>query len=349
MAKITTRLSDSASSINLANPQPAGSGTIEFLWNIIQTLLSAGWTHFASGTGTSGTFSTTPGNVNNQITSTGTGAGGFDRNNAWIVLRDPANKRQLLIQRGTSNTQIRVYYSALDTFVGTGFGAISATVPPSATDQQQLVGSAGAYVTIQNPTSSQGTRFHCIAFSDPLNTDCYTFYAWATGPSNTLISMFVAFETLRQFNSGDADPIIQCWFPGNGSTLSASTLFGGTLWYGWFKMNLTGETWCDWLLVAQQVNASSTLIPATNQNIATGVGPDPFDAAEPSVELAWHRPATSYASQQGTKGISGRLRGNCTSFRAWPSRHDPSSSAEARIFADCLLIPWVANTPGSLA
>lgn len=348
MAKITTRLSDSLSSINLADPAPAGSACVEFMWNIIQTLLSAGWTHFASGTGTGGTFSTTPGNVNNQITGTGTGAGGFDRNNAWIVLRCPANKRQLLIQRGTGQTQWRVYYSALDTFVGTGFGAISATVPPSAADQGQVCGTANGFLAVGTPSTSQGTRFHCVAYSDPANTDCYTFYAWATGPTNSAIYMLVCFETLRQFNALDADPIMQCWFPNNGNQVGSTSLFADLLWFGWYKMNLASESFDSWLLVQQNTNASSTLIPATNQNSLTGVGPDPNDAAEPSIELAWVRPSSSYAARNGTKGTSLRIRGSGVSFRAWPARHDPTSVAEARVFADCLLLPWIANTVPSL-
>ncbi len=347
MAKITTRLSDSASSINFPNPQPSGSGLVEFFWNVIQTLLSAGWTHFASGTGSSGTFSVTPGNVNNQITSTGTGAGGFDRNNAWIVLRCPANKRQLLIQRGTSNTQWRVYYSALDTFVGTGFGTISATVPPSATDQGQVLGTGAAYASLTNPSTTAGTRFHCIAYSDAANTDCYTFYAWMSGPGFSTIQGFVCFETLRQFNVLDADPIIQCWMPNGGGNLGSTTL-ATALWYGWYKMNLASESFDDWKLVFYSVNSSSTFFPATQLNTLTGMGPDPNDAAEPQAELMWIRPASSYAVRQGTKGTSLRVRGSGIAYRGYPARHDPSDTNEARVFVDCMLMPWPANTLPSL-
>jgi hypothetical protein len=351
MAKITTRAIDAASSINFANPQQTTAGIVEFWWNIIQCLLSAGWTHWASGTGTGGTFSTTPGNVNNQITSTGTGAGGFDRNNAWIILRCPASKRQILIQRGTASTAWRVYYSALDTFNGTGFGAVSATVPPSATDQQQLIGAAAAFVTFATPSASLYTRFHCVAYSDAVNTDVYSFYAWATSPSSPTISFVFCLEALRQYNASDADPLV--FVVQTGSIGSSTNAWGGTgslNWFGWYKMNLAGEAFVAWRALGWGVNTSQAYVPAqATSGVSTGVGPDPNDQAEPSVEPIIARANTDFGSSQSVKGTLLRMRWSGTVYRTWPARHDPSSTAEARINIDGMWAPWLANTIGSSA
>jgi hypothetical protein len=349
MAKISTRLSDAASSVNYRNPLQDASGVVEFWWNLIQTLLSAGWVHFASGTGTGGTFSTTPGNANMQLTSTGQGAGGFDRNYAWVVLRCPANKRQILIQRGTAATDWRVYYSALDTFIGTGFGTIGEAVPPSAADNRMILGGAeDAYKTMPTPSPTSLTRFHCIAFNDALNTDVYSFVAWATTPSSSVISCVVIFDALKQYNASDIDPCVFFTQPlslGGASNSWNANGSGDAAWRGWYKMNGAGEEFVAWR--AQAYNIASNYAPS--ENGSQGVGPDPVDEAEPQIEILLAREQVSFPSAQSIKGTLARIRFAATGYRVWPSRHDPTSVAEARIVLNGVWVPWIANTVGSTA
>lgn len=346
MAMITTRLSDSLSSVNVENTDGSTAGLAAFFFNLLQTLLSAGWTHWASGTGTSGTFSTTPGNGNLQITNSGTGAGGLRRNNAWFILRCPASKRQILIQRGTNDTAWRAYYSALDTFNGTAFGTVSATVPPSAADRGQILGASDAYDAQWAASGSSAAFFHVVAFSDPVATDVYSFFAWASDQGGTNIRWCFMLDGTTG-PAADADPVVMltAGVQMTSSTFAIANSSQNYLgWRGWFKMNLVGEAFLLWSSCQVGLPTSNaTAFPAVPSSTSpAGSGADWTDQAENQMEMLVLRAATAFPSNTGVKGIPIRLRYNGAGHRAWPSRVKPSSS-DARVMVDCLSIPWPAD------
>jgi hypothetical protein len=108
-----------------------------FMWDFKEGLKSAGCTHWASGTGSGGTFTTTPGNGNDVLTS----GSKFANTSAWWIGYWP-DGRQICIQRGSDTSTWRVSYSPSLTFSG---GSPSATVAPTAADVQYVVGDASNY------------------------------------------------------------------------------------------------------------------------------------------------------------------------------------------------------------
>jgi hypothetical protein len=106
----------------------------EAIFRLKQLLKTAGWIHQASSDGT--TFTTTPGNVNDAITSAGIGAGGMENSLAWFVLQQPGGTRQFCFQIDTTTT----WYIKLSVSAGFTGGTPSATEVPSATDEIVLVG-----------------------------------------------------------------------------------------------------------------------------------------------------------------------------------------------------------------
>jgi hypothetical protein len=108
-----------------------------FMWDFKEGLKSAGCIHWASGTGSGGTFTTTPGDVNDVLTA----GSKFANTGAWWQGRWP-DGRQISIQRGSDASTWRVIYSPGLTFSG---GSPSATVAPTAADAQYVVGDASNY------------------------------------------------------------------------------------------------------------------------------------------------------------------------------------------------------------
>jgi hypothetical protein len=358
MAKITTRL-DGGSGVNRSSQSgvtTAAATATDAWYNWIQVLLAAGWTHVASGTGTAGTFSTTPGNANLQITHAGTGAGGLDRNNAWVVLEDPGGRRQFLLQRGTSNTSWRFYYSALDGFVGTGFGAISATVPPSATDQQQMIGSAGGYAGTH--TTSGTWAYHCVAYDAP-EGDVYPWFVFATEVLSGKIGSLVYCDAMRvgTYDALDADPCVVYPAPGAGGA-SITTSFAVQRPYGgasvgggaWYRMNLSSEAFVAVNAMIGSISSSGVFLWGNNNSSGGiqanqgGCAPDPFDLSEPMVEMYWARGTASMAGSQGVKGASKYLRWAGCAYRAHDAILD-GDTADAYLYCGAFLVPWPINTP----
>jgi hypothetical protein len=123
------------------------------LWNLKEHLKAAGWEHQASGQGTSGTFSVTPGNVNDVLTS----GEKFTRTYGWIVLRDPGGSREIVLQKGSTSQNLHAAYSFSAHYTGTGNGAISAIVAPTATDSKTLEGTTEIPVNYSTFWPTDGT------------------------------------------------------------------------------------------------------------------------------------------------------------------------------------------------
>ena len=346
MAKIATRLSDSASSVNRTDGvAPAVA------FNIKETLKQAGWIHRGSGTGTAGTFSTTAGNVNDQITNTGTGAGGMDRANAWFVLRDPGGRREWMFQRlATSNTW-RVYYSALDKFIGVGFGAVSATVPPSATDQQQIVGVADVGA-IWMPTPDN-TYLHHVVAQDAVEPggDVYGWWLATTirGTGETTTFMFQEPLKSGSYPAADTDPTIVCWGGvgtlTNNSVYHNTTTISATLPKGYYKQDLGGEAWQTYSACMLGHADAGTTNTAPSQNVSVdGLATDPYDQSEVEADIVWGRADTQFGGVDGgLKGIGSGVRWATAGFRRYPAVYNRATDARVVLHGgsvSVLTFPW---------
>lgn len=356
MAKSVTRL-DGGSGVNrLAGTPPA------FWFNWIQVLLGAGWVHRGSGTGTSGTFQGPVGadNTNIQITNEGTGAGGIDRNNAWIVLEDPGGRRQFMLHRGTSTTQWRMYYSALDKFTGTGFGAVSATVPPSATDQQQMIGTGGSFTGASFATAGTYVH-HCVAYDAPEGgSNVYPWFLFATANYTGAGGSFVFCDALKagSYDALDADPCVVGPVQGAGGSAMfgiagngiGSQFYSGSSPYigGWYRMDLSSEAFVGVSAGVANINIAGQYVWGNVGNLPNsgGAAPDPQDSSEPMREMIVARGA-GMAGSNFTKGIPALMRWSMAGYRSFAARLF-QESADAYLYVGAALLPWPANTPLAL-
>jgi hypothetical protein len=276
-------------------PQSTPQHAYQMIWTWKEALKEAGWTHFASGTGTGGTFTITPGNVNDLIVT----ANNLTPNNAWFVLRDPGARRQIMVHRSTIDPSMRIYMSATSTFVGTGFGAISATVPPSAVDQVQLFGSAGGFGFWTNlPT----VTITICAETVPVG-NVYPFHLMVVNENDfTRGTQCFACEPMdpASYSMNDVEPCL--WMCGNLGSLYSTT---ASPWWGWYRYGQTGAAWARH--TALMANRQSSDYRLLNPEIASGTWPlFPFAWVGTGAQNAW-------------KGWSRYLRQPTSTAVNWPN------------------------------
>lgn len=118
-------------------------------------LKSGSWTVTQSSDGT--TFNAS----GDQITSGNAGAGGWDNDFAWAVLRDPSGVVQWLFQRGGGGDNTLWYISRSP---ASGFTGGGATTRPSASDEETLVSSGiflgGPYDVVSGVQTSSPWAFY---------------------------------------------------------------------------------------------------------------------------------------------------------------------------------------------
>jgi hypothetical protein len=210
------------------------------VFQLKQLMKTAGWLAKSSSDGT--TFNSS----GDQISTGVSGAGGFNNSGAWERLQDPAGIREVVLQRSTSGSLAWwIKYSALAKFTGG-----SASVAPTATDGQNVVGTSAAGTTLF--TGVEGSlRCHC--FAD--NAAPYTFgmVCYSNGGSTTRAFLVMDGLQTGSFNVLDQDPIVFLWAnsgvnifasaSNNYPLILSNNAAGAQGVWGWIKFNIAGATW----------------------------------------------------------------------------------------------------------
>lgn len=214
------------------NQSPATPAVAMFL--LKTQLKAAGWTVPRSSDGTVYNSS------GDQISSGSSGAGGMDNARAWFVIQQPGvTPRQFCCQRqnttgaGTSQSW-RIKYSKGAGFTG---GSPAATVTPSATDEQILLGAgtdaAPSFVSMFVYTEAvTGLRFHCFASDAPP----YGFMSWSWQAVSGLTGSAFGFEPLLDTAAEDTEPWITHLYGSPNSNVPWSKgqfYYGGASIHGW--------------------------------------------------------------------------------------------------------------------
>lgn len=230
-----------------ANFVPATFAEAIFRWK--EHLKSVGWEIQASSD--SLTFSTTPGNANDQINSFSSGAGGMANYGAWFVIQQPGGSRQFCVQRGNDNQHWFIKYSILPPgFTG---GTPSFTEVPSSADEKIITGDGPD----ASPTFAQisqypdGQQTFTIAADDAAP---YGF--WAGGYGYNLQEWFKAggdfsglLPTVPSSNQNVADTLAHAPSPRDNCAMAhdktriETVLFGGSAGGGFLVTDQPTETW----------------------------------------------------------------------------------------------------------
>lgn len=283
MAWITSY--SSTSTLNIGPNKNAPSA----IFALKELLKAVGWSVISSSDGTTYNAS------GDQVTHDGSGANGMNNNNAWFRIQDPGVLREYVFQRGTIHYSWKWIYSASDKFTG---GTPSATVIPTATDQQGLARNATTFQTMF-PTGAFYTQ---IAAQSAAHNGVYAWWLIASEgnvspPEQTCMccdSMDSAYST------SDNDPCIHYGsddYPvlGNICTSSASSTDNIK---GWMKYGVAGEEWGG--LTGNYYYNSAGWVPSYGQ-------PNPHNGKLPLLPIPFFR-HTSTGSVIGFKGVAKYMR-----------------------------------------
>lgn len=250
---------------------------------------------------------------------------------SWRIAR-----RNFLFQRGMNSRSYRVYYSAVDHFTGVGFGAVSATVPPSATDQQQVVGLSNGYT---NLLDSDGLyRYHVVAMNAPVG-GVYPFYMWSSRFGNRSPQYCFAFEAMDSGSyvansasldtpNGDIDPCVIIFNATNG--FIGSSIENNS--YGWFARNTAYSQWVNLAGHRIQDSVGVNMFPG-------GAGSSWEDRRYVAMPIAFGRDG-SVGAPIGFKGVSAFMKWKGAGLD-WPVVYNIATDAYA-VVRD-VLIPWPEN------
>lgn len=284
MAWIFTYDGTADTAVNLL---PATAG--ETLWYIKEALKQAGWTVEASGDGLSAY-----GASSDVLTSGNTGANGYGNTKAWARLADPSGTREFILQKGSSAQTMRMKFSHSAGFTG---GSPSATVTPSATDEQTIHGGGTDAVPTygSNALPTDGTyRLHVAAD----NAAPYGWHALMLTPAASSSRAFSYMPlAASSYDAADAAPYgIKVWQASNAFTTNATDTYTtavDSFCSSYYKKGLSGEAF--------------VFFGAGNMGVGSGVAPtnlpsSPYSSTDPVLPIPLMR-LNSAGSQTGWKGI----------------------------------------------
>jgi hypothetical protein len=148
------------------NVDCATNGGAQVIWNLVSLLIANGWTLAFSSD-----------NTGAAVTNAGSGAGGLNRQNAYVVVQDPsgATGRKYLFQRSSTLANDYAWWVRYAR-AGTLTGATN-TAMPTSPDIQSLFGTTAAGTTLFNTTTNYFT--HAVAETTP-SFGVYQFWFAAT-------------------------------------------------------------------------------------------------------------------------------------------------------------------------
>ena len=293
---------------------PTTAGFAMYL--LVTTMVSAGWTIKASGDGVSN-YDSTGGTA---ITGGGTGAHGYDNNNAWIRIQAPAvnggsvvnQTREWIFQRGpTNNKGWRFKYSASAGFTG---GSPSITQTPSSTDEVTMLGGgtdAAPAATANWFTTDATYRWHIMCGG---SAEFYSFnvFAVVTGSVTPSQGMFMDVLATGSYPTSDVDPCVTYCSPLSvynsqntfaqlgGAITTATSPAQARAWMGATSaagVAVTGTNSVG-IGMAPYGNTTSSVMGGS-----VSIGTNPFSAKDDMLPAWYLRPGSS-VSPSGVKGCS---------------------------------------------
>lgn len=299
------------------NTTPAtGSAT---MFDIKETLKSAGWTVSSSSDGTTYNAS------GDQITHAGSGAGGMANSRAWFRIQDPGGRREYCIQKSTSdNIAWRIKYSASQRFVA---GSPDATVTPSASDEGILLGAGSdASPTFASLFSTDNSYKSHIVAMNVAEGNVYSFWWFSSvnGTGTLAPGFFCEALDVNASSSVDEDRCVTVAAVGS---VWNSFSNDGYAPYGWYRYNLSGAAF----------GRHSALVPYGAAYFGNE-GTDAYEGKDTLLPPLWAK------TNLGVKGASKfMMYSSAGASRAYPDTVNLATDAYVymQVYAsNCALIPW---------
>lgn len=231
------------SAVNLT---PATGGWTMYYFK--EFLKQINWQIISSGDGTS-YFAASDG-----ITTGNSGAGGMANNSAWFRAYHATTGYEMVFQRGTANRDWRFKWSHSARFTG---GAPSATVPPTATDQQHLAGTDG-------PTYLTSWLFTDGAYRLHMGGDDADGTFWFCAPTTAALAQSRGIVLLPLLSGTypveDTAPYVVGLASSTPYTIAnlGSLVLNTGLANGYYKKGLGGELWLPYKIAP--IGANSTAL-----------------------------------------------------------------------------------------
>lgn len=291
------------------------------MFKLKQLLVSAGWVVKSSGDGIS--FSATGDVISGAMTTT----------TAWFRIQQPlvnSVNREFVVQRNNNNNQQWIIlYSYSAGFTG---GAPSATVAPTATDQQTLQNGGSAFFATDN-----SYRWNMAA----QNAAPYGFWSgcFPSGGGTPTGGAFCLFPMDIISLTGDVDPFVLY-------TSSAAGAFS----FSDFQNNI--KTFLRKGLIyeiftnthACSLSAISTTVFPSNSS-STGVGPNPHDGNDDILPIMFGQNAQGTTWPNSLKGLTSMVQWNGSNRTTGDTLSVASPGAKDRICYNETNLPWNGSTP----
>jgi len=305
------------------NNADGANGGAEVIYALKELLKSAGWDVPASGDSLS-FFAASDG-----ITHAGSGAGGMNNSTAWFRVRAPASmspRREFVFQRGTTERAWWIQVSAEDGFITGG----SATVAPTATDDENLYGTAATGTTLF--TTAATYNFHMAA------DNASPFNWWCTSMVNAtaVLDAILLFDTMvaGSFNAADEDPAIYYVNLGTGA-LDSGQLYSASGPKGWYKKDLSGELFVPIHAFIYQSGSVGVFVPGLT-------GTNPYDGDDNHFPVPYGR-ASGDTTQVGWKGFGTMMRWLGTNRANMDTLSDGGTRTKVTI--GDVVLPWDGSVP----
>ncbi len=318
------------------------------IYSLISTLMTAGWLKKSDSDGT--TFS----NTGVQVTSGAAGANGLGNTKAWVRLQAPAvnggavvnQTRELIIQRGTLDTDWRIKYSASAGFTG---GIPSATVVPSATDEVWMMGAGtDALPTFLTWFSATNKTYYWHVLCGGAN-EYYSFVAWQILVGNNISGLKngIALDIMvsGSFPAVDPDPAVMYASSAGGTAFNEITSNST-----WPNTNVTNPAKARaWL---GSTSAATGSLSTNNVNVGILTQPDaggtlnfgtnPYTGKEDMMPCLWGNLGTS---PKGTKGFSTIFQTGGIVHNHMETCDTVFSGSKDKIWVGKLWLPWNGTLP----
>lgn len=293
------------------------------VYTFIARLIAAGWAKIKDSDGTTYSSSGT------QVTSGASGAGGLGNNSAWVNLRAPSGTREIVIQRGTTDTVWRVTASP----TAYSSGSPAATVVPSSANSGLLLGGG----TDGSPTYATwfagNASYRLHAGADNAAPYGFFFVCYPIGGGNPNAGL--VFEPLTGTPPEDTDPTLF-----HIASAGSSAFLAGSI--GSTTTTTTTSRCCAWLALglggAFVTMPAAVLLIGGTQVVPNGLPSNPHNGKDDGVTMFFGRGAL-LATPNGYKGAATVMKWNGT------TRSSPNTFAgKTRLVAGDISLPWDGST-----